>query len=199
MGHGHATARVLAGGALAVLLLALGWAVTSGLGDDETAPAPPARTATAAASTPGPVAPPPVRARFVRLVAVGAFDPEGDGRERDDEAPLAVDGKKSTAWRTEHYSRFFKPGVGLVLDAGRRVRVQQVVVDSPTPGVRAEIRLGDAAGGPFRRVSAAKRLTARTTFPVAKRSGRYIVVWITGLPPDSAGEVAEVRVRATAA
>jgi len=198
MSHGAATARILAGGALAVLLLALGWAVTSGLGDDEAEPAPPVPTTTTA-SAPRASTPRPVRARFVALTAVGAFDPEGDGHERDEEAPLAVDGKQTTFWRTEHYSRFFKSGVGLVLDAGRRVRVQQVVIDTPTPGIRAEIRLGDVAGGPFRRVSAAKTLTARTSFPVARRSGRYVVVWITGLPPDSAGEVAEVRVRATAA
>ena len=46
------------------------------------------------------------------------------------------------------------------LDAGRRVRVEQVVIDSPTPGIRAEIRLGSAGGGPFARVSAARRLAA---------------------------------------
>ncbi len=72
-----------------------------------------------------------------------------------------------------------------------------MVVDSPTPGIRAEIRLGTSAGGPFTRVSASKTLAARTTFPVAKASGRYVVVWITALPPSSAGEVSEVRVRAT--
>ena len=71
----------------------------------------------------------------MQLTAAGAFDPEGDGRERDEEAPLAVDGRKETAWRTERYSRFFKTGVGLVLDAGRRVRVEQVVLDTPTPGL----------------------------------------------------------------
>ena len=72
-----------------------------------------------------------------------------------------------------------------------------MVVDSGTPGVRAEIRIGSSPTGPFTRVSPAKTLTARTTFPVAGRTGRYVVVWVTGLPPESAGEVAEVRVRAT--
>jgi hypothetical protein len=134
--------------------------------------------------------------RVVKLTAAGAFDPEGDGHERDEEASLAVDGNESTFWRTERYSRFFKTGVGLVLDAGRPVRVRQVVVDSGTPGVRAEIRLGSARAGPFTRVSAAKTLTARTTFPVAGGAGRYVVVWVTGLPPESAGEIAEVRLRA---
>ena len=129
----------------------------------------------------------------MKLTAAGAFDPEGDGHERDEEAALAVDGNESTFWRTERYARFFKSGVGLVLDAGRPIRVRQVVVESPAPGVRAEIRLGSSRT----RVSAARALSARTTFPVAGRTGRYVVVWITGMPAESAGEVAEVHVRAT--
>ena len=199
MPNGTTTARLLAAAALGALLLALGWAVANGLDDDDeaAAPAPPTRGAPPATSPRKPAKPRVPRARFVKLAAAGAVDPEGDGRERDEEAPLAVDGNESTFWRTERYSRFFKTGVGLVLDAGRRVRVRTVVVDSPTPGIRAEIRLGSARTGPFTRVSPAKTLTARTTFPVPGRTGRYVVIWVTGLPAESAGEVAEVRVRAT--
>jgi len=198
MPNGITSARLLAAGALAVLLLALGWAVANGLDEDDAASqAPPTRETVATTTRPKPAKPPAARSRFVKLTAAGAFDPEGDGHERDEEASLAVDGNRSTFWRTERYSRFFKTGVGLVLDAGRAVRVRQVVIDSATPGVRAEIRIGSSPTGPFTRVSPAKTLTARTTFPVAGRTGRYVVVWVTGLPPESAAEVAEVRVRAT--
>ena len=198
MPNGKTWARILAAGALAVLLLALGWAVANGLDENGAASQAPATRETAVTTTrPKPTTRPVARDRFVKLTAAGAFDPEGDGHERDEEASLAVDGDRSTFWRTERYSRFFKTGVGLVLDAGRRVRVRQVVVDSATPGVRAEIRIGSSRTGPFTRVSPAKTLTARTTFPVAGRTGRYVVVWVTALPPESAGEVAEVRVRAT--
>ena len=198
MPNGKTWARILAAGALAVLLLALGWAVANGLDEDDAASQAPATRETAVTTTrPKPTTRPVARARFVKLTAAGAFDPEGDGHERDEEASLAVDGDRSTFWRTERYSRFFKTGVGLVLDTGRRVRVRQVVVDSATPGVRAEIRIGSSRTGPFTRVSPAKTLTARTTFPVAGRTGRYVVVWVTALPPESAGEVAEVRARAT--
>jgi hypothetical protein len=198
MPNGKTWARILAAGALAVLLLALGWAVANGLDEDDAASQAPATRETAVTTTrPKPTTRPVARARFVKLTAAGAFDPEGDGHERDEEASLAVDGDRSTFWRTERYSRFFKTGVGLVVDTGRRVRVRQVVVDSATPGVRAEIRIGSSRTGPFTRVSPAKTLTARTTFPVAGRTGRYVVVWVTALPPESAGEVAEVRVRAT--
>lgn len=198
MTNGKTWARILAAGALAVLLLALGWAVANGLDEDDAASqAPPTRETVVTTTRPKPTPRPAARARFVKLTAAGAFDPEGDGHERDEEASLAVDGNPATFWRTERYSRFFKTGVGLVLDAGRRVRVRQVVVDSRTPGVRAEIRVGSSRTGPFTRISPAKTLTARTTFPVAGRAGRYVVVWVTALPPESAGEVAEVRVRAT--
>jgi hypothetical protein len=187
--------RLAAGAALAVFLIGLGYAVASGLSDDDEKPvAAPAPVTTRA--TPKPAVRRPKAAPFVAPTAAGAFDPEGDGRERDEEAPLAVDGRPDTLWRTERYARLFKSGVGLVLDAGRSVRVEQVIVDSPTPGIRAEIRLGTSREGPFAKASASRTLTARTRFPVAKRPGRYVVVWITALPPESAGEISEVRVRA---
>jgi hypothetical protein len=187
--------RLLAGAALAVFLVGLGIAVARGLGEGDSTAAP-APTALAPPPPAPPAAPRPKPARFVKLTAAGAFDPEGDGRERDEDTPLAVDGRQETFWRTERYSRFFKRGVGLVLDAGRRVRVEQVVVDSPTPGIRAEIRLGDAREGPFTVGAPAVSLAARTRFAVAKRPARYIVVWVVALPPGSAGEISEVRVRA---
>ena len=197
MSHGRTPARLVAGGALAVLLLGLGYAVKQGLDDggasSAAAPAPPVTT-TPPKKTPRPA--PPRPAPFVKLTAAGAFDPEGDGHERDEEAPLAVDGRPDTFWRTERYARFFKTGVGLVLDARRRVRVEQVVVDSPTPGIKAAIRLGNSPQGPFSTVAKARTLNAQTRFAVAKRPGRYVVVWVTSLPPESAGEIGEVRVRA---
>lgn len=189
-------ARVLAAVALGAFLVAFGVAVMLGLGDDKSAAVPPQipTTGTTTRTREKPARPKP--APWVRLTAVGAFDPEGDGRERNEEAPLAVDGRPTTIWRTEHYSSFFKSGVGLVLDMGRRARVERVLVDSPAPGSTAEIQLGDSPQGPFRAVTTARPLTARTSFSVPRRTGRYIVVWITGMPQDSAAEVSEVRVRA---
>ena len=188
--------RLLAAAALAAFFGALAVAVVTGLGDDESAAGPPPIPTT---GTKTPAREKPARAKpapWVKLTAVGAFDPEGDGQERNDEVPLAVDGSPSTFWRTEHYSSFFKSGVGLVLDIGRRARVERVLVDSPASGSTAEIQLGDSPQGPFRAVTPARSLTARTSFAVPRRTGRYVVVWITGMPQDSAAEVAEVRVRA---
>ena len=190
--------RLLAGVALGVFVVGLWLAVTMGVGDDEGDGGAAARATTTTAPRPKPpVAPPrPRQARFVELTPAGAFDPEGDGRERDEEARFAVDGRRDTSWRTERYRSFFKRGVGLVLDAGRLVRVEQVVVETPAPGYRAEIRLGASRGGPFAVVSRARTVTARTRYPVSRQRGRYVVVWVVGLPPDAAGVVSEVRVRA---
>ena len=190
--------RILGGVALGALLVGLGVAVSTGLdgdeGDGAVSAERPVTTTAPAATTPRPTRPRP--APFVRLTAVGALDPEGDGRERDEEAGLAVDGRRDTAWRTERYSSFFKDGVGLVLDAGRAVRVERVVIDVPGPGARAAIRLGSRRDGPFATVTPPRALTGRTTFTVARRPGRYIVVWIVGLPDGDAAEISEVRVRA---
>ena len=187
--------RIVAAAALGALFVGLGLAVSRGLDDESAAPRPP--TTVAPAPRPTPTAPAkPKPTPFVRLTAVGALDPEGDGRERDEEAGLAVDGSRETAWRTERYSTFFKDGVGLLLDAGRRVRVERVVVDVPAPGARASIRLGSSPTGPFATVAAPRALDGRTTFVVARRPGRYVVVWIVGVPDGSAAEVSEVRVRA---
>ncbi len=187
--------RALVAAALAVFLLALGLAVALGVGRDGGTSAAPAVSVPTVTNV-SPAAPKPKPPPLVRLTAVGAYDPEGDGQERDQDAPLAVDGRRDTAWQTEHYSTFFKSGVGLVLDMGRRRRVVRVTVDSPSPGASAEIRLGDAAAGPFALVSAAKPLTRRTNFVVARRAGRFLVVWIVAMPPDSSVAVAEVQVRA---
>ena len=146
MPNGITCARLLAAGALAVLLLALGWAVANGLDEDDAASqAPPTRETVATTTRPKPTTPPAARARFVKLTAAGAFDPEGDGHERDEEASLAVDGNRSTFWRTERYSRFFKTGVGLVLDAGRR--------RSRPAGGRRQRHAGRSGGDPDRQLA----------------------------------------------
>jgi hypothetical protein len=191
--------RFAVAAALAALFAGLWLAVSRGLEESNVA-SPPTTTGSTAPAPPSPTAPAPAPAAkpapFVRLAGAGALDPEGDGRERDEEARFAVDGRADTAWRTERYSTFFKDGVGLVLDMGRRLRVEQVVVESPSAGARAAIRLGDLPDGAPATVAAPRPLTARTTFAVAKRPGRYVVIWIVAVPDGSAVEISEVRVRA---
>ena len=167
---------------------------TSGGGSTATPTTRAARTATQSTTT---TAPRPPKRVAVKLTGARAYDPEADGHENDDLAPLAVDGELTTFWKTEHYKRFFKKGVGLVLDAGRRLGLSRVVVKTDGRGSSAQIQLGNNPAGPFHAVSADRPLTGTTTYTLKKgAAGRYIVIWITALPQEL-GETHVTEVRAT--
>jgi hypothetical protein len=153
-------------------------------------------TTTPASSTPKPT---PTKPRSVRVAVtgVGAYDPEGDQAENDSTAGLATDGILTTAWKSERYQRsFFKSGVGLVVDAGRRVKANRVVVATDTPGYSADIRVGPSPSGPFVAVSKEQTTKARTTFVLAPRIGRYLMVWVTSMPDGGAAAINELTVTA---
>jgi putative peptidoglycan lipid II flippase len=189
--------RLLAALALAafvVALVAIALRSSSGGGSTTTTTSTTTRTTRTRPVHPKP--PPRPKERAVKLAAVGAFDPEGDQHENDSLAPLAVDGNTTTFWKTEHYTHgFFKKGVGLVLDSGGRHRLTKVAVGTDAPGANAQIQLGNNPNGPFHPVSADLALTGTTVFKLRKGSvGRYVVVWITSLPPATGeGHVTEVR------
>jgi hypothetical protein len=190
--------RLLAAGALAAFIAAMVVIALASLGSGDDGTSTVSATTTRRAvvrARPTTTAPnPPVR---IKLVAVGPYDPPpGDGTENDAEVPNAVDGNPATSWSTEHYtSGFFKHGVGIVLDAGRRRRISRVLVATDEPGSRAEIQLANTPTGPYRVVSAARALTGTTYFALKRRaSGRYVLVWLTALPSASGeGHVTEVR------
>ncbi len=121
----------------------------------------------------------------IELQALGAWDPPpGDGSEHDAEAPRAVDGDASTYWTTSTYfdaPSLGKPGVGLLLDAGKQVDPSTLGVVTDTPGFTAEIEAGEARDGPFHAVSASKQVDGQTVFDLHDATARYFVVWITKL------------------
>src|SRR5919108_222449 len=124
-----------------------------------------------------------------------AYDPAGDDREHDAEAPRATDDDPQTYWTTEQYvDGLQKDGVGLMLDAGERVKPSRFVVRTDTPGFKAEIRAGSSPGRFDDVVSETRTVSGRTTFPVETDGARYFVVWITELQPgaDIAAHVNEV-------
>jgi eukaryotic-like serine/threonine-protein kinase len=125
-------------------------------------------------------------ARPIRVQGVGTYDPPpGDGHEHNEVVGLATDGDISTYWTTEQYRSFTKPGVGLVLDAGRPVQGSTLRVRTDTPGFTAVIRTGNSEAGPFRVDSSARTVGATTTFQLKSASEtEYYVVWITSLAPD---------------
>jgi hypothetical protein len=121
-------------------------------------------------------------ATAVALSGVRAFDPAGDGREHDSDAPSATDGNPSTYWYTETYvSGLGKAGVGLVLDAGTPKAVKSITVQSSTPGFTAEILAGNSLDSTLKVDSAKQPVGAATTFSLHGATARYFVLWITDL------------------
>ena len=134
----------------------------------------------------------------VPLRGVGDYDPQGNGAEHSDTAPLATDGNPSTSWMTEHYNSEdfggLKDGVGLVLDANSSVRLASLTVTTPTPGFVAEIQAGDSPTGGFTPDSSSQTVTSSTTtFTLKGATAQYYVVWITQLPPGDHAEISEVK------
>ena len=113
-----------------------------------------------------------------------------------DTAGAATDGSASTYWYTQIYATpefgNLKSGLGLVVDAGRAVKLGSLTVHTPTPGFVARIRAGDSAQGPFADDSASQTVGSTTTFHLAGKTAQYYVVWITRLPPGGKAEISEV-------
>ena len=128
----------------------------------------------------------------VKLTAVRDYDPQGDGSEHAEAVPRATDGDPSTFWTTETYDTFAKPGVGLILDAGKEVEIEHLQIATDEPGFTAEILAGNNSAGGFVPYSEEQEIGSRTTLELAGgASYRYYVIWITD--PNRRAHVNEVR------
>jgi hypothetical protein len=120
----------------------------------------------------------------VRLRAVAADDRFGTGGEHDADVGKATDNDPSTYWPTEGYRTapdLGKPGVGLVLDAGRTVQLHELGIATGTPGFTAQIRAGDSPTTATKTISPSQTVDDGTTFDLQGGSYRYYEVWITRL------------------
>lgn len=159
---------------------------------------------------PAPVAPvagQPAAPVVLTVAGVRDFDPAGDGREQPGSVGLVFDRDPSTAWETDTYKSRrlggLKPGVGLLVDLGRMQKVGRVALAWTTAGTTVELRVSDVAStsaDEFRtvaRVADSPRTVALV--PTAPTTARYLLVWITELPPAGRGfraELAEIAVTA---
>jgi hypothetical protein len=131
----------------------------------------------------------------VRIASAAAFGPGGTGQGDDPSgAPLAVDGSAGTGWHTDWYatSRLggLQSGTGLLLRLGQSATIAgtTIVLGAP-PGGTIELRAGDTpslADLPVvaRVANPGGALTVHLSTPVR---ARYLLIWFTSLPPDSAG------------
>ncbi len=134
-----------------------------------------------------------------QLRGVGDYDPQGDGGEHGYSAGKATDGNPSTYWDTEFYNtRQFgglKAGLGLVLDAGKAVKLEQITVHTTTGGFTARIESGNSRNGGFTPDSSSQTVSDGTTFTLDGATARYYVLWISELPPGNYVRVSEVSAR----
>ncbi len=134
------------------------------------------------------------------------FDPRADGGSGDENtasAPLAIDQNPRTQWRTDQYRGDpklggLKPGVGLIVDLGEAQQVGRVNVSLAGTGTTLEIRVPIAAataGSPptgsqadWRVVATKAGAQGTVPLPLAKsEQTRYVLVYLTSLPPDGGG------------
>jgi cytoskeletal protein RodZ len=146
--------------------------------------------------TPTPASPAQAQPHAMAMASAAAFGANGGMGRGDDpqDAHLAVDGVRGTAWHTDWYTtpRFgnLYPGTGLIVNMGRPVTVTSVRVTlGPAAGAHFQIRVGNqpalAALAPVAH-SAGPGAVVRLRLASPAR-GRYVLVWLTRLPPDPAG------------
>lgn len=155
----------------------------------------------------------PERGTPISIVAARDYDPSpgSDGEEHPEDVDKAYDGDPSTVWTTMSYRNDprlgrLKPGVGIWFDLGSVQSVGSVELQLLGNGTDLEIRAApdDAVGPPatadkWRTVDSATGAGREVTFefddPVRTR---YLLVWMTKLPPEGSeyrGGVAEILVR----
>jgi cytoskeletal protein RodZ len=156
-------------------------------------PAPAATHIPAASARPTTPASPAVRT--LPPASAAAFGPGGAAQgDNAQVASLAIDGSPATAWHTDWYTTALfgnlQPGTGLLLDMGRPVTITgaQITLGS-VPGADVQLRAGDLPSlAGLRLVAAATGAGGVVRMHLAGPAhGRYVLLWFTRLPPDTAG------------
>ncbi len=198
--HSRFVLGMLAGLIVLALLIALPGLFRSPGGS----PAAPEPTASAAPAKPGsaPAAPAPAApsASSAAPIATGAtlalasasgFDPDGDKRENDAQAPLAIDGDPATSWKSEGYLNgpaiAGKKGVGVIVTLAKESSVSAVTLTLPEEPQDVSVYLADREsldGAQLLGTAQAARGSAELS-ATSPLTGRYIIVWFTKAAPDN--------------
>lgn len=163
-------------------------------------PTPTGRQAGGDTTTPAPTKPVPI-------VADKDFDPFGDNTENPADLKNAYDQDPGTYWQTNWYTQAnlggLKPGVGLIVDLGTAQRVSTVTVDfvGQTSADLLTASSGAASMptsfGAFTKVASRDGTTVKYTL-TSKPTTRYLLVWMTNLPPTGdgrfRGRISEIHV-----
>jgi hypothetical protein len=153
----------------------------------------------ASSHQPSSSAPAAVATVVLKPVSANAFSPNGNPDDPG-EAQYVIAPSPGRYWHTSYYIGSPKfgnlpdtPGMGLILDMGKRVRLSQLDVRFGTrccAHVSIEIGNSNASSlSNFTTVASSSTAAGNTTFNVSsKTSGQYVLIWITYLPPLSTGK-----------
>lgn len=170
-----------------------------GLTTASVAPVNPSAGASEAPAAPG-------GAVAVRPTAATVFSPEGTP-----DSPAAVnavlDGNPTTVWHTDQYFQQFpalKKGIGVMTTLASAGKLNQIIIDSPSPGTVVEVRTSPTATPTLDQTQLIGQATladGATEIPLrADQPARYVLVWITSLA-NSGGQfqtsIADIRFEAT--
>jgi len=172
--RGRAGRRLGAAAIVAALLGTAGWLLAD-------RPAAPSHRAAAA------------QIRSLRPVREAAFGPRGEG-DGDNPALARLAVGRAAGWHSHWYTTAafgnLKPGTGLLLDMGHSVTITSAEVRlGSVPGADLQLRLG---GMPMLAdllpVARAGNAGGEVRLKLARPArARYVLIWFTRLPPDSAG------------
>ncbi|MEO6145382.1 MAG: protein kinase family protein [Dermatophilaceae bacterium] len=126
------------------------------------------------------------------ILSATGFDPEGDGQEKNTQAPRVYDGNLATAWTSEGYGSadfggLGKKGLGVRLDLGQPTSVNQVTIDLGNGPVDVTVyaATADSLEGATV-IGSAKGATGQVQLKAteAMPQTQYVIVWFTKLAPD---------------
>jgi hypothetical protein len=144
----------------------------------------------------------------IPIAAVHDFDPKpaGNGSENPDLVKYAWDGNPATSWHTVTYFKRpdlggLKGGVGLLVDLGEVTDVGAVSVNLVGIGTSLELRASSTLAPQADDYTPIAKADDAGTFvtlrPVATTKTRYLLIWLTSLPPSNGGYrggIAEIQV-----
>ncbi len=155
----------------------------------------PASSASTPPSTPSPSVQATVTPEVLAPVGVIAYGPTGPGSGDDSSRAVdVIDASAGSPWQTDWYRTAafgnLQAGTGLLIDMGRPVTITSVrIILGSTPGTDLELLTGNAPAQSQMLIQAsASDAGGSITLHVAHpKSARYLLIWLTRLPPDSAG------------
>jgi eukaryotic-like serine/threonine-protein kinase len=153
--------------------------------------------------TGGTVVKKPAELSEVRLAgdAASDYDPEGDNKESEDATRNAIDGNPTTNWNTETYQGGFegndKSGVGIYVDAGKRIAARGLALVTATPHFRARVYASETIPANIAGwvpVSPVQDVEQDHTFRLRTKGRKFrnYLLWITKLPEQNKAQVQEL-------